>query len=96
MGDAPLDADPSPPTGRLFALKHGDSFVVADSRGDISGDADGLFFNDTRLLSRFRLRIADRLPTLCAVPGCAVPDLPIPLALASGCFSGWAQGSGDE
>lgn len=64
MGDAPLDADPSPPTGRLFALKHGDSFVVADSRGDISGDADGLFFNDTRLLSRFRLRIADRLPTL--------------------------------
>ena len=64
MGDAPVDADPTPSPGRLFALKHGDTFVVADSRGDIAGDGDGLFHDDTRLLSRFRLSIAGRLPAL--------------------------------
>ena len=40
---------------RLFALKDGDTFVVADAFGDILGDGDGLFHDDTRLLSRFRL-----------------------------------------
>ena len=33
---------------RLFALKHGDTFVVADAFGDILGDGDGLFRDDTR------------------------------------------------
>lgn len=48
----------------LYALKSGDLFVVADSHGDIVGDQDGLFHNDTRLLSCFRLRLAGRSPSL--------------------------------
>jgi glycogen debranching enzyme len=48
------------PPSRLFALKHGDTFVVADAFGDIGGDGDGLFHHDTRLLSRFRLSVAGR------------------------------------
>ena len=45
---------------RLFALKQGDTFVVADACGDITGEGDGLFHEDTRLLSRFRLSVAGR------------------------------------
>ena len=37
----------------LFALKNDEEFLVADALGDISGYSDGLFLNDTRLLSRF-------------------------------------------
>ena len=51
--------DPRTPA-RLFALKQGDTFVVADAYGDITGEGDGLFHNDTRLLSRFRLSLAGR------------------------------------
>ena len=40
---------------RLFALKQGDTFVVADACGNITGEGDGLFHDDTRLLSQFRL-----------------------------------------
>ena len=49
---------------RLFALKSGDTFVVADAFGDIQGVADGLFRNDTRLLSRFRVSLGGRPPSL--------------------------------
>jgi glycogen debranching enzyme len=49
---------------RLFALKDGDTFVVADSYGDILGVADGLFHDDTRVLSHFRLLLGNRLPSL--------------------------------
>src|SRR5688500_11710862 len=49
---------------RLFALKHGDTFVVADAFGDILGDGDGLFRNDTRVLSRFHLTLGGRAPSL--------------------------------
>ena len=28
---------------RLYALKHGDTFAVADGLGDICGNGDGLF-----------------------------------------------------
>ncbi|WP_352708146.1 glycogen debranching N-terminal domain-containing protein [Mesorhizobium sp. M0598] len=49
---------------RQFALKHEDCFIVADSYGDIRGTGDGLFRDDTRVLSRFRLLIADRMPSL--------------------------------
>ena len=48
----PGSCEPRTPL-RLFALKHGDTFIVADAFGDIVGDSDGLFHNDTRLLSRF-------------------------------------------
>jgi glycogen debranching enzyme len=49
---------------RQFALKHEDCFVVADSYGDIRGTGDGFFRDDTRVLSRFRLFIGGRMPSL--------------------------------
>ena len=49
---------------RLFALKDKDTFVVADAFGDIEGRGDGLFHNDTRLLSRFKLTLGARPPSL--------------------------------
>jgi glycogen debranching enzyme len=49
---------------RLFVLKEGDSFVVADGFGNIVGEDDGLFRNDTRVLSRFRLALAGQAPSL--------------------------------
>jgi glycogen debranching enzyme len=49
---------------RLFALKHGDTFLVADAFGDVLGDGDGLFHHDTRLLSRYRLTLDGRPPSL--------------------------------
>jgi glycogen debranching enzyme len=58
-------ADPDRPL-RLFALKHGDTFVVADDHGDIHGRGDGVFHDDTRLLSRWTLRIAGMQPSLLA------------------------------
>lgn len=49
---------------RLFALKDRDTFVVADSHGDIVGAADGLFHDDTRILSRWELTLGERSSTL--------------------------------
>ncbi|WP_349616815.1 amylo-alpha-1,6-glucosidase [Azotobacter salinestris] len=49
---------------RLLVLKEGDTFLVADIYGDVTGDADGLFHDDTRLLSTFRLRFAGQKPSL--------------------------------
>ncbi len=49
---------------RLIALKHADTFLVADPSGDVLGDSDGLFDNDTRVLSYFRLSLAGRPATL--------------------------------
>ncbi len=43
-------------------LKDGDSFVVANAYGDIEGGSDGLFHDDTRLLSTYSLRIAGLQP----------------------------------
>lgn len=48
----------------LYVLKDGDSFVVADTYGDIAGTGDGLFQDDTRLLSRFHLLLEGERPTL--------------------------------
>ncbi|WP_407352532.1 glycogen debranching N-terminal domain-containing protein [Luteimonas sp. R10] len=45
-------------------LKDGDSYLVADTAGDIHGGADGLFHNDTRLLSVFRLSLNECRPEL--------------------------------
>ena len=47
-----------------FALKDGDTVVVCDAYGDIDGGADGLYHNDTRMLSHLRLRIAGEKPNL--------------------------------
>jgi len=49
---------------RLYALKDGDTFVVSDAYGDMLGYGDGLFRDDTRVLSLFRLTIAGASPSL--------------------------------
>jgi glycogen debranching enzyme len=55
-------------TGRpRRSLKHNDTFVVFDSYGDIgaaAGTADGLFYRDTRFLSRLELLVNDAPPLL--------------------------------
>ena len=48
----------------LYALKNNEQFLVADALGDISGQGDGLFYRDTRLLSRFTLTIGAAAPSL--------------------------------
>src|SRR5579871_1133584 len=64
------DPLPAPPpaagraAARLHALKDGDTFVVADAFGDIYGDADGMFHNDTRVLSELRLMLGGAAPSL--------------------------------
>src|SRR6266446_2738870 len=48
-------------------LKHGDTFVVVDSHGDIgasAGSPDGLFHADTRYLSRLELQVNGLQPLL--------------------------------
>src|SRR5579863_9396673 len=48
-------------------LKHNDAFAVYDGHGDFGaapGGADGLFFRDTRFLSRLQLLINDGAPLL--------------------------------
>jgi glycogen debranching enzyme len=55
------------PTRPRCVLKHGDSFAVLDSHGDIgasAGGADGLFDSDTRFLSRFELLLNGTTPLL--------------------------------
>ena len=38
-------------------LKDGDSFLIANGYGDIANGSDGLFHNDTRLLSAYRMSL---------------------------------------
>jgi glycogen debranching enzyme len=67
----PATASPSRPRR---ALKHGDSFAVVDSHGDIgasSGGQDGIFHADTRYLSRFELLLNGMQPLLL---GCNLRD----------------------
>ncbi|MCG5072530.1 glycogen debranching N-terminal domain-containing protein [Paraburkholderia tagetis] len=45
-------------------LKSGDTFIVNDPLGDITGVDDGLFVNDTRVLSSLRLTFGGRVPSL--------------------------------
>jgi glycogen debranching enzyme len=56
-----MDSPPGP--AGFFALKHADTFVVADRYGDICGQGDGLFFDDTRLLSRWKLLLSGDRPS---------------------------------
>ncbi|WP_460448696.1 amylo-alpha-1,6-glucosidase [Alsobacter sp. SYSU BS001988] len=51
----------------LRTLKHEDAFAVLDAYGDIGtrpGSPEGLFFRDTRYLSRFELRFEGKRPLL--------------------------------
>jgi glycogen debranching enzyme len=59
--------------GRVYVLKHADMFAVCDACGDMTGrvertDAtigpDGLFQDDTRILSRWELRFGGEQPVL--------------------------------
>jgi len=62
-------ADDPPPAHlplHLHALKRGDTFVVSDASGDILGAGDGLFDEDTRILSRLRLLFGETAPALLA------------------------------
>ena len=49
---------------RLYALKDKDVFLVADAFGDVQGLGDGLFHDDTRILSRFQLFLGSHTPSL--------------------------------
>jgi glycogen debranching enzyme len=58
--------DPGERRGLLprFTLKDSDTFLLADALGDVHGRDDGLFTNDTRMLSRFEISVAGRRPSL--------------------------------
>src|SRR5436305_8958449 len=63
--DPQLDAlGAAPPGKKQFVLKQGDMFLVADIYGDVDGDTDGLFRNDTRVLSTFRLLLGGHRASL--------------------------------
>jgi len=47
-----------------YVLKDGDSFLVANSYGDVAGPSEGFFVSDTRVLSSYRLRLGEETPTL--------------------------------
>ena len=47
-----------------FTLKDNNTFLLADALGDIQGSDDGLFTNDTRMLSRYELKVAGRRASL--------------------------------
>ncbi|CAN7406475.1 amylo-alpha-1,6-glucosidase [Phenylobacterium sp. LjRoot219] len=65
--EAPIEwgeiEEPRVPT-RMFALKDRDTFLVADAYGDVMGSSDGLFHDDTRILSRWRMLLGTIAPTL--------------------------------
>ncbi|WP_213876411.1 amylo-alpha-1,6-glucosidase [Pseudomonas sp. dw_358] len=56
--DADVSAEP------LFVLVNGNSFLVVNAMGDLNGGAVGLFHQDTRILSEYRLRVAGSRPSL--------------------------------
>ena len=56
-----------PATRPRRTLKHNDTFIVVDSHGDIgasAGGPDGLFYKDTRFISRLELQVDGMQPLL--------------------------------
>ncbi|WP_323121306.1 amylo-alpha-1,6-glucosidase [Burkholderia alba] len=53
-----------PVRGSQYVLKSGDAFAVSDALGDIGGYDDGLFVDDMRVLSQWRLTFGGRAPSL--------------------------------
>jgi glycogen debranching enzyme len=49
---------------QAFVLKEGDTYFVMDALGDVGGGVDGLFHNDTRMLSTFALSLDAQRPSL--------------------------------
>lgn len=47
-----------------FTLKDGNTFLLTDALGDIEAPDSGLFWDDTRMLSRLQLQVADSRPSL--------------------------------
>jgi glycogen debranching enzyme len=48
----------------VLTVLEGNNFLVADDRGDVLTGADGLYYNDTRYLSRWRLLLNGERPQL--------------------------------
>ncbi len=61
---APEPVSQKPVAGSQHVLKAGDAFVVSDTLGDILGHDDGLFVDDMRVLSGWRLTFGGRAPSL--------------------------------
>src|SRR5690606_9955802 len=57
---ASVESEPATMPYNLYAIKHLDLFAIANSLGDIIGKGDGLFRNDTRVLSEFRLSMGGK------------------------------------
>jgi glycogen debranching enzyme len=64
--DAGTGTTPPTTTRAMFALKAADSFAVCDAYGDIRGEGDGLFRDDTRMLSLLSLDLGGVQPSLLA------------------------------
>ncbi len=62
-GEVAQTAEPRVPF-RLFALKHADTFIVADANGNVVGEGDGMFRDDTRVLSYWMLTVGGKKPAL--------------------------------
>jgi glycogen debranching enzyme len=66
--DVPATEQAEPATERAvqhaFVLKEGDTYFVMDAHGDVGGGVDGLFHDDTRMLSTFVLRLNGARPSL--------------------------------
>jgi glycogen debranching enzyme len=62
--DSGTGTTPTVPARVMYALKAADSFAVCDALGDIHGDGDGLFRDDTRMLSRWSLDLGGVQPSL--------------------------------
>jgi glycogen debranching enzyme len=62
---APVEDDAQTPSPEeLFVLLGDETMHVADAYGDIQGGEDGVFKEDTRILSRYLLTLAGKRPTL--------------------------------
>ncbi len=60
----PTENNPNISSERQFVLKLSNTFAVYNSNGDIRGGDDGLFVNDTRVLSELMLTFGGRAPSL--------------------------------
>jgi hypothetical protein len=47
-----------------YVLKDGDSFMVANSLGDVVSPSEGFFIQDTRIVSAYQLLLGDEEPAL--------------------------------
>ena len=48
----------------MLTVLEGNNFLVADDHGDVGGGSEGLYYNDTRYLSGWRLLLNGEQPQL--------------------------------